>query len=376
MKLASSAQRAPTSMRIKATIERIPGGLMLVPLLLGACCNTVDQAHVPLIEQVLRSLGASPSKNGHFEFLRLGAVPAEGVTSFTESLFKTGALTLIALFLFCVGTQMTVKVGARALGKGVLLTGSKFIAGAIVGIALGKIFNPFNGFLGLSTMAVVAAMTNGNGGLFAALTGQYGNRSDIGALSVLSLNDGPFLTMIALGLMGERFPFVVFLAVLLPLALGMVLGNLDDDLRAFFRPGEKLVVPFFAFALGAGMNLAVFTQWSLLLGGVALGLMTLCFSGGAMWLALGVFGFRSRITAFAEASAAGNATATPAAIAAAAAAAGSPNAAAYQNITGTATAQISIAVITTALLCPLAVLLVDRWQRTRGIDGTAEEFRQ
>lgn len=362
-------------MKIKAAIERIPGGLMLVPLLLGAALNTIDQAHFPWVESGLRWFGAAPAKNGHYEFLRLGAVPAEGVSSFTESLFKTGALTLIALFLFCIGSQMTLRIGARALGKGALLTGSKFIAGTLTGYVLGKLTDPFHGFLGLSTLAIVAAMTNGNGGLFAALTGQYGNRSDVGALSVLSLNDGPFLTMIALGLMGERFPVVVLLGVVLPLSLGMLLGNLDDDIREFLRPGEKLLVPFFAFALGTGMNLSVFTQWHFLLGGVALGLMTLFISGLAMWLTLAVFGFRSKITALAEASAAGNATATPAAIAAAAAAAGSPNAAAYQSIVGVATAQISIAVILTALLCPVAVTLADRWQRSRGIIGTEEETR-
>jgi 2-keto-3-deoxygluconate permease len=270
---------------------------------------------------------------------------------------------------------MTVRIGARALGKGALLTGTKFIAGTLTGYAIGRVSDPFHGFLGLSTLAIVAAMTNGNGGLFAALTGQYGNRSDVGALSVLSLNDGPFLTMIALGLLGERFPAVVFLGVLLPLAIGMVLGNLDEEIREFLRPGEKLLVPFFAFALGAGMNLSVFAQWNFLLGGLALGLMTLLLSGGAMWLALALFGFRSRLTAFAEGSAAGNATATPAAIAAAATAAGSPNAVAYQGIVGIATAQISIAVILTALLCPVAVTLADRWQRTRGIIGTDEETR-
>jgi 2-keto-3-deoxygluconate permease len=362
-------------MKLKAAIERIPGGLMLVPLLLGASLNTIDQAHLPWIESALQGLGAAPARNGHYEFLRIGAVAAEGVPSFTESLFKTGALTLIALFLFCVGSQMTVRIGARALGKGALLTGTKFIAGTLTGYAIGKLSDPFHGFLGLSTLAVIAAMTNGNGGLFAALTGQYGNRSDVGALSVLSLNDGPFFTMIALGLLGERFPAVVFLGVLLPLAIGMVLGNLDEGIREFLRPGEKLLVPFFAFALGAGMNLSVFLQWHFLLGGIALGLLTLLVTGGSMWLALTLFGFRSRITAFAEASAAGNATATPAAIAAAAAASGSPNAAAYRDIVGIATAQISIAVILTALLCPVAVTLADRWQRSRGIIGTDEETR-
>jgi 2-keto-3-deoxygluconate permease len=143
-------------------------------------------------------------------------------------------------------------------------------------------------------------------------------------------------------------------------------------MRKFLQPGEKLLVPFFAFALGAGMNLAVFAQWNLLLGGVALGLMTFFLTGGAMWLALALGGSRSRLAALSAASAAGNSAATPAAIAAAAAAAGSPNADAYKDIAAVATAQISIAVILTALLCPLAVTLLDRWQRARGIDGRAE----
>lgn len=359
-------------MKLKAALERIPGGLMLVPLLLGAALNTLDQARLSWLETPLKALGASPTKSGHYEFLRLGAVPAEGVTSFTESLFKSGALTLIAVFLFCVGSQMTLRMGFRSLGKGALLTGGKFAAGAAVGLLFGRFFDPFNGLLGLSTLAIVAAMTNGNGGLYAALTGQYGNRSDVGALSVLSLNDGPFLTMIALGLLGERFPLVVFLGVLVPLALGMLLGNIDEDIREFLRPGEKIMVPFFAFTLGANMNLAVFLQWNLLFAGLALGVMTLTITGAAMWVAFALSGFRSRIAPFAEASVAGNAAATPAAIAGAAAAAGSPNLAAYQGIVGVATAQISIAVITTALLCPLVVMLIDRRQRSRGVIGTTD----
>ncbi|HUE97002.1 MAG TPA: 2-keto-3-deoxygluconate permease [Longimicrobiaceae bacterium] len=357
---------------IKRTLDRIPGGMMVVPLLVGACFNTIDQLHLAPIEAMLEAIGASPTRDGHYEMLRLGAVPAEGISSFTESLFKTGALTLIALFLFCVGSQMTLGMGARSLAKGGLLTAGKFLAGIAVGWLLGRLFDPFQGLLGLSTVAIVAAMTNGNGGLFAGLAGQYGNRSDVGALSVLSLNDGPFLTLVALGLMGERFPLAVLLVVLLPLALGLLLGNLDEEVRTFLQPGEKVLIPFFAFALGANMNLAVFVQPDLLVAGLVLGLFTLLVSGGAMWLLLAIFRFRSRIAATAEASTAGNAVATPAAVAAAAAAAGSPNAAAFQEIVSTATAQVSIAVVTTALLCPIAVILLDRWQRSRGIDALVD----
>jgi 2-keto-3-deoxygluconate permease len=40
-----------------------------------------------------------------------------------------------------------------------------------VGLVLGVLFDPFEGLLGLSTLGIVAAMTNGNVGLFAGLAG-------------------------------------------------------------------------------------------------------------------------------------------------------------------------------------------------------------
>lgn len=46
---------------------------------------------------------------------------------------------------------------------------------------------------------------------------------------------------------------------------------------------------------------------------------------------------------------------------------------AYQDLVPLATAQISLAVIVTALLCPVAVIIVDRWQRKQGIDGRLED---
>jgi 2-keto-3-deoxygluconate permease len=364
--------------RIKHTIERIPGGLMIVPLFLGALCNTIDAAHYPLIMDALRDLGAAPVKPGVYEFFRIG--------SFTEALFKSGALALIALFLFCSASQMNLRISGVAAMKGTTLLLTKFGVGVGVGYLLQASLGPAGGWTGLAAMTIIAGMTNGNGGMYAALTGQYGNRSDIGALSILSLNDGPFLTMVALGIFsGEHFPAVAFLSVLLPIAIGMALGNLDEEMRTFLAPGERLLVPFFAFALGANMNLAAFMKPEALVGGLVIGVGTVVCTGGAMWLAFALLGYRSRIAAAAEASVAGNATATPAAIAAVAASAaagavaGSPEAAAavaraaaYQDLVSLANAQISIAVITTAILCPIAVMAVDRWQRARGIIGTQE----
>ncbi|UOE62694.1 2-keto-3-deoxygluconate permease [Priestia filamentosa] len=357
-------------MKIKQRIDKVPGGLMVVPLFIGALINTIDQLHLPFIMNLLKSLGVAPTEEGHYEFLKIGG--------FSQALFKDGALTLCALFLFCAGSQMNLKVGGRALKKGVLLTTSKYLAGLGTGLLWGYMSDPVNGFLGLSTMAIIAAMTNGNGGMFAALTGQYGNRSDVGATAVLSLNDGPFFTLMALGMMGANFPIIAFVAVLLPILIGMILGNFDSEIRTFLSAGESLVIPFFAFTLGAGMNLSNFFNPEVVGAGIALALMTVFISGGVMALTFKVFREKSVIAPWAEASTAGNAVATPAAIAAAASVASSTGlmtateAQTYQSIASVATAQISIASISTAVLVPIAVILADKYQRKRGIDGKVE----
>ena len=357
--------------QIKKTIEKVPGGLMVVPLFFAALLNTIDQMHIPFIMSFLKSLGVAPVKPGIYEFLKIG--------DFTQWLFKDGALPLIALFLFCCGSQMNLRVGGVAMKKGILLTASKYFTGLIVGVLWGKLSGDMmNGFLGLSTMAIIAAMTNGNGGMYAALTGQYGNRSDVGAVAVLSLNDGPFFTLMALGMLGANFPIIAFVAVLLPIAIGMVLGNLDPDIRSFLKPGESLPIPFFAFALGAGMNFATFFNPKVVVAGVTLGLMTVVLTGLTGIIVFKLFREKSQIAPVAEASTAGNAVGTPAAIAAAASVAAgagmmSPaEAQAYKNLVEIATLQVSLSTLTTAILCPFAVIMMDKWQKSRGIDAKAE----
>lgn len=357
-------------MNIKDNIEKIPGGLMVVPLLLGATLNTIDQLHIPFVMNILKALGTAPTDDGYYEFLRIGG--------FSQELFKDGALVLIALFLFCVGSQMNLKVGGIALKKGLLLTTSKYLGGLAVGMAFGFFFDPWHGFLGLSTLAIIAGMTNSNSGMFAALTGQYGNRSDVGGLSILAINDGPFLTLVAMGMLGTAFPVIAFVAVLLPLGIGMLLGNLDPKIREFLKPGESLTIPFFAFALGAGMNLANFFNPDVLAGGLALAILTFTVTATLGILAFKIFGEKSYIAPIAEASTAGNAAATPAAILAAAGVAVSSGAmtaseyALMESIVPIATAQISISTITTAILCPIGVIIMDKYQRRRGIDGTLD----
>jgi 2-keto-3-deoxygluconate permease len=311
-------------MRIKDTIDRIPGGLMIIPLLLGAVINT-------LFPQALM------------------------IGGFTTALFKQGALPILGVFLFCMGSQISFKVAPKSLKKGLILTVSKYAIGVIIGLGVGKIVGPA-GLIGLTPLAIIAAMTNSNGGLYVALTSEYGDETDVGAISVLSLNDGPFLTMLALGISGQAaVPVLAFIAVIVPISLGMILGNLDPKMKSFLSGGEKLLIPFFAFPLGAAMNLSdVFNAG---LAGIFLGVMTAFLTGFGGYFALKAFGEKRAIAGFAEGSTAGNAIGTPAALAAA-------------DITllpyaAAATAQIAASCIITAFLCPAIVVFMNNYLRKK-----------
>ncbi|MCC5849637.1 MAG: 2-keto-3-deoxygluconate permease [Verrucomicrobia bacterium] len=391
--------------KLTDSLGKIPGGLMVIPLLAGAFLNTVDRMYLTPVQRFLRVIGA-PSETreviigpeesfrelwenqvvsettlaetgervleiASFRFLNLG--------TFSTALASPGILTLIAMFLFCVGAQMDFHVGKRSLKKGLVITLAKLGAAMVVAYLIAKISGSmYHGFLGLSAMAVIAAMENGNGGMYVALTGEYGNRSDVGAISVVSLNDGPFFTLLALGMMGEVFPIAAFLAVLLPMGLGFTLAQIDPKIRQFTAPGEKLTIPFFAFALGTAMNLGTFLQMEVLGAGLFLALCTIVVTGGAAVLALRLFREESPMAGICEASTAGNATQTPVAVAGVMAAGvetgivSPEKAAIYQDLVLDATAQISISVITTAIILPFVVIWYDKKLRAKGIDPRKE----
>ncbi|WP_276373130.1 2-keto-3-deoxygluconate permease [Chryseolinea sp. H1M3-3] len=297
-------------MKLKATIERIPGGMMIVPLFIGVLLNTFFPA-----------------------ILNIGGL--------TTSLAK-GSGALIGAFLLCMGAGINIKSTAMALKKGAAVTLAKFLVGALLGIGVAKFFGS-EGVFGLSALAIISAVTNSNGGLYAALAGEFGDETDVGAIAILSLNDGPFLTMIALGTAGlASLPILPFIGVVLPLVIGIILGNLDEELRDFLLKGGMILIPFFAFALGAGLNLRTIVEAGL--PGVLLGVITTFFGGIFNVLADRAVG-GTGICGAAASSTAGNAVATPAAIALI-----DPSLAPIVNV---ATSQIAAAVVTTIIFTPI-----------------------
>lgn len=203
-------------------------------------------------------------------------------------------------------------------------------------------------------------MSNTNGGLYAALAGEFGQDNEVGATPVISLNDGPVLTMIALGAAGmANIPVMSVVVVIVPMLLGMLLGNLDPKMRDFFSQGGPILIPFFAFALGASIDFAM-----LLKGGLA-GIIL----GGLTTLVGGFFNIKvdrllggSGIAGAAASSTAGNAVATPVAIAHA-----DP---ALADVVAAATPLVATSVIVTAILTPMLTSWVAKRNLQRSLSST------
>jgi len=274
--------------------------------------------------------------------------------SFTGALFS-GALPILAVFYVCMGALIDLRALPKIARQGGALLGVKIALGVLAAIILGHILGeqPVHSglFAGLSTLAIVAAINDTNGGLYMALTAQYGRPEEAAAYSLMALESGPFLTMLTLGAAGlSGFPWQTMLGAVLPLAFGMLLGNLDPELRAFFGKAAPVLIPFYAFALGAGLNLHMVGTAGLT--GIALGLAVVLISAPALWLTDRLIGGNGT-AGLAAATTASNAAAVPALVAAA-----NPK---YAAAAGPATALVAASVFTTSIVVPV----ITAWWATR-----------
>lgn len=310
-------------------MKKLPGGLVIIPLLIAVILATF----VPQVFQI---------------------------GGYVTALFYDGNAAMMGLFLIICGSTINVKQVGMPLYKGVTLTAAKFILGVILGLLVGKICGP-SGFLGLTPFVIIAAITNSNGSLYISLSSQFGNSSDTGAISILSLNDGPFFTLVALGATGlASIPFMSMVAVLVPLLIGFIWGNVDAGFRRACQTAQPIVTFFMTISIGSKTDVSTLVKAGA--SGIILGLLSAA-TAVLFFIIFNILLPKKERNAMGAAigTTALNSAQTPAAVGQA-----DPAMAQYVDM---ATAQCATASVITLFLCPFIVAAFDKYmqKKERGI---------
>ncbi|HIZ96427.1 MAG TPA: 2-keto-3-deoxygluconate permease [Candidatus Ligilactobacillus excrementavium] len=300
--------------KVLSSVQKIPGGIMIIPLCLGVLVNSFFP-----------------------EFLKIG--------SFTTAVFKDGAMAFLGLFILCTSAQIQLKTIGRTIKIGGTLLILKFVLGSLLGLIVAHFWG-YAGILGISPLALLAAMSNANVGVYASLAEEFGSEDEVNATSIVAINEGPLMVFLALGASGvTTIPGIQFVAICVPIVVGLILGNIDSDFRTFLAKGQQLLVPFFAFPLGTALDLGDLFKGGV--SGILIGLLNIAITGGISFLIcrwLFKKSFPRNVMGWFIGTTAGNAVATPAIVA--------QFDSAWAPYVSQATAQVATSVIVTALIIP------------------------
>lgn len=212
-------------MKLLERIDRIPGGILVIPMAFTAVVNTV-------FPQALTIGGA------------------------TTALFTgAGSQTLIGMMLFITGARLPLKDVPTAMSRGGVLFLTKIILTVIVSFLVLNLFGK-EGFLGIPTLALIVGIAACNPGIYMAMVERYGDDADKPAFGLFNILVMPVVPLVIIGAVsGSGIDWISIVATIAPFLFGMLIGNLDRDFSALFAPATRIVLFFIGFTFGANVNL-------------------------------------------------------------------------------------------------------------------------
>jgi 2-keto-3-deoxygluconate permease len=304
-------------------IGKLPGVAVLMPMALGATIATVaphDVAFGP----------------------------------FTSALTANAAMPAIALLLVAVGAQISPKLALPVSSRiGVVLLGNTLIPGILV-FAYAWYFGP-SGAYGIPLLTVAAAALCTSNGLWLTLAQRYGSPADAyGGTIAAAINSGPLVPLLLLAAYDHGrspVPWTALLDSVTPLLIGLLAGMLWPPVRPVLRAIIPVMIVTFSFSLG--LRLPFTTLAHQLVRGSAIGVACSILSG--MLVAVG---WAKLLRGKARVGWAASAITVGAGIVPAMIAAANP---AFRPYVAVATAQVSVAVLTSTVLTPVLVLTAAHW---------------
>ena len=212
-------------MDILGKVNKVPGGIMVVPMLITAVINTFAP-------------GA----------LKIGG-PVTGAFS------GYGAMAFIGALLFTAGRQAKYSDLRLICSRGGVLVVVRLLV-AYIGSWLTIKFFGLDGFCGVSAMAITILLANCNPGVYMGLMQSYGDNVDKAAMGIINLIAVPATPLVILGIAdGTGFDYMSAVSTLVPFTLGLVLANADEKIRKMFSTATPVVLMFVGACLGASINM-------------------------------------------------------------------------------------------------------------------------
>ena len=206
-------------------MKKVPAGTFIVPMLLSALLYTIWP-----------------------DLLQIGGV--------TEDFLGGGSMNIIiGLVTFCSGIGIELKSIGQLIKRHVLLLVLKLILTTALGLGYVALFGQ-EGIFGISALAFIVTMASVNAALYVSLVNDYGTKVDSAAFGIISIFTIPVVPVFIYSLQGTAgINFAPVINILIPLILGMILGNIDPDFRDLFANGVGLLIPIIGWKIGQTMNL-------------------------------------------------------------------------------------------------------------------------
>ena len=204
-------------------IKKIPASSIIIPMLISSLLNTLAP-------------GA----------MRIGPMSA----AFSSEI---GLNSIIYITLVAVGSQLTIKRFSKAIKRGSVLLISKVITSIIASFIYVKVFGK-NGIFGISSLAFISSISNQNNSIFIGMTNDYGDEYDIASAAIMAIISVPIFTFIILSLLGvAEITSNSIIDFIIPLFVGIILGNIDKNFCDFLAGTQKYIMPFLGFLLVLGL---------------------------------------------------------------------------------------------------------------------------
>lgn len=324
-------------MEILEKVKRIPGGLMVVPMLVTAAIHTFW-----------------PS------LLTVGS-PVDAI--FTSK----GMDTLIGLCLFAIGTTLRLDRLKEPVRQAAVVLAVKTAASFGACLAVPALVG-LDGIWGLSSLAILCGITSCSTSIYLAAAEAQGTEADVASMGLFSILGIPvFQIFVLCASSGGGMDWKSVMVTLAPFVLGIILGNLDQGFRSLAVPAMPLMIVFMGFGLGAEVNLLTAMQSGF--GGVLLGLICLAVNGPIHYLMDRFLLQRNGCLGVALCAVSGMSVAVPALAA--------ERIPAYAPYVEAAASQVATAMVVTSFLVPAAMGLIRRRAgRHKGLGRLLKEMEK